>query len=75
MSKNLHDGGASRRLLRLPEVMRIVGLGRSSLYDRIQHGRFPSPVSLGGRAVAWRSQDIEDWIETRMSTRRKGLMK
>lgn len=48
-------------LLRLPEVLRQVALGRSSLYVAIAEGRFPAPVRIGRRAVAWRAEDIEAW--------------
>ncbi len=52
------------KLLRLPEVIKKVGLGKTSLYARVKCGEFPSPVKLGGgRAIAWRSLDVENWIQ------------
>jgi len=48
-------------LMRLPEVMREVALCRSSIYAAISEGRFPAPVRIGRRAVAWRDEDIEAW--------------
>ncbi len=62
------------RFLRLSEVTRIVGLKRTSIYQKIQTGEFPQPYALsaGGRAVAWRSDDIAAWIDSRtQSTRRE----
>ena len=41
------------RFLRLPEVLARTGLSRSTIYVRLDQGRFPRPVSLGGRAVGW----------------------
>lgn len=55
-------------LLRLPEVRNAVGLKTTAIYDAIRKGRFPSPVRIGDRAVAWREADIEAWIGTRPST-------
>jgi prophage regulatory protein len=49
------------RFLRLPEVRRITGLSKSSLYVRINEGRFPHPVKLGGRAVGWIEDDVTQW--------------
>ena len=53
-------------LLRLPEVIRRVGnLSKSTIYQRISEGTFPVPISLGGknaRAVAWLSNEIDDFI-------------
>ncbi|WP_369819056.1 AlpA family phage regulatory protein, partial [Alcanivorax sp. HI0044] len=37
------------RFMRLTEVIRDTGLGRSSIYKRIAEGVFPKPVPLGGR--------------------------
>jgi prophage regulatory protein len=38
---------------RLREVVRMTALSRSTVYRRISEGRFPAPVSLGGRASRW----------------------
>lgn len=48
-------------LLRLPSVMRETAHCRSSIYAAISEGRFPAPVRIGRRAVAWRQEDIEKW--------------
>jgi prophage regulatory protein len=45
--------------LRLPAVMRLTGLSRSTIYAMIARHEFPAPVKLGARAVAWRRSDIE----------------
>ena len=51
------------RILRLPEVSRAVGLSRSSIYQKMDQGRFPNQVKLGGRAVGWRSEEVEEWMK------------
>jgi predicted DNA-binding transcriptional regulator AlpA len=28
-------------------------------------GKFSGPIQLGGKAVGWREQDIEDWLAAR----------
>lgn len=50
------------RLIRLPEVQHRVGLGRSTIYRWMAEGKFPKPVQLGTRAVAWRETDIDRWL-------------
>ena len=55
------------RLIRLPEVQRRVGLGRSTIYRWMSEGTFPKPVPLGGRAVAWVERDVDEWIKLRVS--------
>lgn len=51
--------------LRMPTVMRMTGLGRSTIYRLIADRKFPSPVRLGPRAVAWRRSDLDQWSEAR----------
>lgn len=51
-------------LLRLPAVCDLTGYKRSSIYNLIKAGKFPAGVRLaGGGAVAWRAQEIRQWIE------------
>lgn len=52
-----------KRLIRLKEVMHRVGLGRSTIYRRMDEGKFPKPHSLGSYAVAWLEADIDSWID------------
>ena len=51
------------RLLRLPDVLRRVGLSRSTVYQLAASGRFPAPVRLSPRTSAWRSDDVQAWID------------
>ena len=69
-TNNNQTANNSRRLLRLPEVKRFVGLGRSAIYDKIKRGEFPRPVSLGARAVAWPSDEINSWVDSRIDASR-----
>lgn len=56
------------RLLRRPEVEKLTGLSRSSIYAMMQDGAFPVPRRIGRRAVAWQQSDIENWITGRQPT-------
>ena len=53
------------RLLRRPEVERVTGLARTSIYRLMQSGDFPRPVKVGPAAVRWREGDITAWVESR----------
>ncbi len=59
------DHNESESLLRLPEVQRMTGLARSTIYKHVALHQFPAPVSLFGRAVAWRSAEVESWTRNR----------
>ncbi len=52
-----------RTIWRLPEVMAQTGLCRSTIYDLVSQGKFPSQISLGARAVGWVASEVVDWIE------------
>lgn len=56
---------AAPLFLRMPMVVRMTGLGRSTIYRLIAEKKFPGPVRLGDRAVAWRQSDIDRWSEER----------
>jgi prophage regulatory protein len=56
-------------LLRLPAVIRVTGLSRSTIYKLISEGSFPSALKLTERSVAWSSGDIQQWIDSRTPTR------
>lgn len=58
-------------ILRLPAVKARTGLARSAIYLRISEGRFPSPISLGDRAVGWIESEINDWITSNIENSRK----
>jgi prophage regulatory protein len=57
------------RLLRLPEVLVRVGLGRSAWYDLVRAGRAPQPCHLGERCVAWPEHEISEWVAARIAER------
>jgi len=62
-------------ILRLPAVKVRTGLSRSTIYLRIAEGTFPTPISLGGRAVGWVSEDISTWIDRQIASSRKAARK
>lgn len=50
------------RLLRLPEVLTKVPVGRASWWKGVKDGRFPAAIKLGPRTSAWRASDIDKLI-------------
>lgn len=65
---NNAPGGVSMAtfVLRLPAVKERTGLSRSSIYLRMSNNEFPSPISLGGRAVGWLEEDIDNWLKQKI---------
>jgi prophage regulatory protein len=58
------------RFIRLPEVMRRVGLSRPQVYKLISKDRFPSPIKIGS-ASAWVEGEIASWISERIAESRR----
>ncbi len=51
--------------MRSAEVLRVLGVAKSTLWRWCQSGHFPRPVRLGEQAVAWQRAEVEAWIESR----------
>jgi len=58
-------------ILRLPTVKSRTGLSRSTIYLRVSEGSFPKPISLGGRAVGWIEEEVNDWLNQQIKASRK----
>jgi len=59
-------------LVRLNQVKARTGLSRSTLYAYVRDGRFPAPVAISERCVAWVEGEIDDWIADRIASRTRG---
>ncbi|MGD9671560.1 MAG: helix-turn-helix transcriptional regulator [Hyphomicrobiaceae bacterium] len=56
-------------LLSIGEVTTIVGASRSTIYAWLKQGLFPPPIRIGPRRVAWRTSEIQAWIDSRPRAR------
>lgn len=73
IDKDIHmNNSINTGVLRLPAVIKLVALSRSTIYLLIQKKAFPNPVQLSQRAVGWRQCDIDEWLESRVITGGKG---
>ncbi len=52
------------RLVRLPEVLRLCAVSRSTLYNKVAKGQFPKQVRLGANIVAWYESDVLAWMQS-----------
>ncbi len=51
------------RFLRLPQVLELIPVSRSTWWAGCKSGRYPKPVKLGPRTSAWRVADIQALLE------------
>lgn len=56
----------NERIIRLPEVLGMVGMKKTAVYDKIKDGSFPAPLKLG-RMSGWLESDIQQWIGSQVS--------
>ena len=49
-------------ILRLKQVKDRIGLSRSTIYQYIKDGEFPSPIRLGSQAVGWLEAEVNRWL-------------
>ena len=57
------------KILKLPAVMEITALSRSSIYAFIRGNTFPKPIPLGARAVGWVEAEVIDWLNKQSQMR------
>ena len=48
--------------VRLPEVLKVFPVSKSTWWAGVKEGRYPKPVKLGPKMTAWRVEDIQDLI-------------
>ncbi|PTR08743.1 MULTISPECIES: AlpA family transcriptional regulator [unclassified Novosphingobium] len=51
------------RLLRIDEVKRRVGLGKTMIYRLIKRADFPAPYKLSPFTARWSEREIVAWID------------
>ena len=58
---------ALERLIGRKEVLILIGISNATLWRWIKAGRFPAPMKIGKKKVAWRSSVLAAWIAQRTS--------
>lgn len=63
MQPDSNKPGALLRLASIIGPQGLIPVSRSTWWAGVKSGRYPRPVRLGARAVAWRASDIATLIE------------
>jgi prophage regulatory protein len=56
----------SDRFLRLRDVMETTTLCRSSIYNLIKAGDFPSNYTVMGKRKAWLESEVQAWVRDKV---------
>lgn len=49
--------------VRLPQVLHVVPVGKSSWWAGVKSGRYPRAYKLGPKTTAWKAEDIHQLLE------------
>lgn len=52
-------------IIRPAELSDLLSVSMSTLYRWIANGELPEKIRLGGRAVGWRYEDIQQWLQSK----------
>lgn len=50
--------------LRLPQILAIFPISKSSWWEGCRTGRYPKPVKLAARTTVWRAEDIAALVDS-----------
>ena len=50
--------------MRLPAVLAVIPVSKSTWWAKVKQGIYPQPVKLGIRTTAWRAEDIQALIDS-----------
>jgi prophage regulatory protein len=56
-------------ILRLPQVCKMTGLAKTTIYELEVTDRFPKRIKIGIRAVGWLNAEIKEWLAKRIENR------
>jgi prophage regulatory protein len=69
----LMASGPVDTFLRLPAVLTAAGVGRSTLYEMMDAGKFPKPVKPSdgpnAKGVRWLGSEVAEWQKRRVAAR------
>jgi prophage regulatory protein len=65
------SSASQSRFLRLKEVRKVTGLGRSFIYQLQAEQQFPHSIKIGVRAVGWLEGEVRAWVESRIRASRQ----
>jgi len=58
--------------IRIGEVLKRTGMGRTSLYAEIKDGNFKPPIVLRQSIHVWLESDVDEYIRRKTEEARKG---
>jgi prophage regulatory protein len=60
----VHDASAPRKMFGMRQVLALVPVSRTTLYNETEAGRFPKAREIAPRRIAWYEDDVRAWQES-----------
>jgi len=54
------------RFIRIPEVIKLVGMSKSTIWARSKDGTFPAPRKIGPGVTVWVESEIQSWMKQQL---------
>ena len=67
ISKVFPMAGPEIRLYRLPKMKEILSASGPTIHRMVIRGELPPPIRISERVSAWRSDQVEEYIKSRMA--------
>jgi prophage regulatory protein len=61
------------KFVRTKDVVRMLGVSRTTLWRMVQAGAFPSPVAISKRATGHVLEEVEAWMAERLQASALGV--
>lgn len=62
-AKNTEAQLPTTGFLRLPQILALIPVSKSTWWEGCRAGHFPKPIKLTARTTVWRVEDIRAFIE------------
>jgi prophage regulatory protein len=59
-----------KKLIKIKDILGRIPVSRSTLYNWIAAGKFPSQVHLGGYGAFWVEDEIDAWLTAQVDAER-----
>jgi prophage regulatory protein len=54
--------------IRIQDVMKKIGIARSTIWLWVKENRFPKPVKLSPRITVWEEDKIQEWQKAQLQS-------
>lgn len=57
--------GRTRIIKARPAKRGLLGMGESTIWEKVKRGEFPKPIRISSRITCWKKSDIINWLESK----------